>query len=197
MVRKCSIPALLSRSVIFALIAAAGGWAQTQPDLPHVLILATGGTIAGEQGEPGTLGGYEIRKPIAEIVAQVPELKKYAQVETEQFSNISSALMTPEQWILLAKRINTIFEKRTDVAGVVITHGTDRLEETAFFLHLTVKSDKPVVLVGAQRPPTGISPDGPINLLGAIRVASSSDSRGKGVVVVMDDRVISARDAQK
>jgi len=197
MSRRLFISILL---LLFIVLDASGTRAarlQSQPELPHVVVLATGGTIAGEQGEPGTLGGYEIRKPIAEIVAQVPELKKYAQVETEQFSNISSALMTPEQWILLAKRINTIFEKRTDVAGVVITHGTDRLEETAFFLHLTVKSDKPVVLVGAQRPPTGISPDGPINLLGAVRVASSSDSRGKGVVVVMDDRVISARDAQK
>src|SRR5215467_11044318 len=168
-----------------------------QSDLPRVLVIATGGTIAGEQGEPGTLGGYEIRKPIAEIVAQVPEIKRYAQVETEQFANIPSAQMTPEQWLQLARRINTTFEKRPEIAGIVITHGTDRLEETAFFLHLTVKSDKPVVLVGAQRPPTGISPDGPINLLSAVRVAAARDARGKGVVVVMDDRIISARDAEK
>jgi L-asparaginase type II len=165
--------------------------------MPHVLVIATGGTIAGEQGEPGTLGGYEIRKPIADIVAQVPEIKRFAQVETEQFSNIPSALMTPDQWLLLARRINTVFEKRPEIAGIVITHGTDRLEETAFFLHLTVKSDKPVVVVGAQRPPTGISPDGPINLLSAVRVAAAHDSRGKGTLVVMDDRIISARDAQK
>src|SRR5215831_5438577 len=171
--------------------------ATSQSDLPHVLVLATGGTIAGEQGEPGTLGGYEIRKPIAEIVAQVPEIKRYAQVETEQFSNIPSAQITPEQWLLLARRINLVFEKRSEIAGVVITHGTDRLEETAFFLHLTVRSDKPVVLVGAQRPATGISPDGPINLLSAIRVAAAHESRGKGALVVMDDRIISARDAQK
>jgi L-asparaginase len=130
-------------------------------------------------------------------VAQVPELKRYAQVETEQFSNIPSALMTPEQWLLLSRKINTVFEKKPELAGVVVTHGTDRLEETAFFLHLTVRSDKPVVLVGAQRPPTGISPDGPINLLAAVRVAVAHDSRGKGAVVVMDDRVISARDVQK
>jgi len=197
MVRKCSIPPLLSNLVIFVLVAAAGGWAQTEPDLPHVLILATGGTIAGEQGEPGTLGGYEIRKPIAEIVAQVPELKKYAQVETEQFSNIASAVITPEQWLQLSRRINAIFDKRSDISGVVVTHGTDRLEETAFFLHLTVKSEKPVVIVGAQRPPTGISPDGPINLLSAVRVAAAHDARDKGTLVVMDDRIISARDAQK
>jgi L-asparaginase len=166
-------------------------------DLPHVLIIATGGTIAGEQGEPGTLGGYEIRRPIGEIVAGVPELKRYAQVETEQFANIPSAYMTPDQWLQLARRINATLEKRPEIAGVVVTHGTDRLEETAFFLHLTVKSDKPVVVVGAQRPATGISPDGPINLLDAVRVAASHDARGKGTMVVMDDRIISARDVQK
>ena len=182
-------------SFVFLFVIRAG--AQIQSDLPHVLVLATGGTIAGEQGEPGTLGGYEIRKPIAEIVGGVPEIKRYAQVETEQFSNIPSAMMTPEQWLLLARRINTAFEKHPELAGVVVTHGTDRLEETAFFLHLTVRSDKPVVLVGAQRPPTGISPDGPINLLAAVRVAAAHDSRGKGALVVMDDRIISARDAQK
>src|SRR5215471_18977522 len=102
----------------------------SQNDLPHVLVIATGGTIAGEQGEPGTLGGYEIRKPVSEIVAQVPEIKRYAQVDTEQFANIPSAQMTPDQWLLLARRINAIFEKRTDLAGIVVTHGTDRLEET-------------------------------------------------------------------
>ena len=185
----------ISAWFIFLFVIRAG--AQIQSDLPHVLVLATGGTIAGEQGEPGTLGGYEIRKPIAEIVRDVPEIKRYAQVETEQFSNIPSAMMTPEQWLLLARRINTAFEKHPELAGVVVTHGTDRLEETAFFLHLTVRSDKPVVLVGAQRPPTGISPDGPINLLAAVRVAAAHDSRGKGALVVMDDRIISARDAQK
>ena len=185
----------ISAWFIFLFVIRAG--AQIQSDLPHVLVLATGGTIAGEQGEPGTLGGYEIRKPIAEIVRDVPEIKRYAQVETEQFSNIPSAMMTPEQWLLLARRINTAFEKHSELAGVVVTHGTDRLEETAFFLHLTVRSDKPVVLVGAQRPPTGISPDGPINLLAAVRVAAAHDSRGKGALVVMDDRIISARDAQK
>ncbi len=90
-----------------------------------------------------------------------------------------------------------MLEKRADLAGIVITHGTDRLEETAFFLHLTVRSEKPIVVVGAQRPPTGISPDGPINLLSAIRVAVSEEARGKGAMVVMDQRIISARDVQK
>jgi L-asparaginase type II len=171
--------------------------ATAQSELPRVLVIATGGTIAGEQGEPGTLGGYDIKKTVNELVALVPEVKKYAQIETEQFSNVSSPNITPDHWLQLARRINAVFEKRTDLAGIVITHGTDRLEETAFFLHLTVKSDKPVVIVGAQRPPTGISPDGPINLLSAIRVAVSEEARGKGAMVVMDQRIISARDVQK
>ena len=192
MLRKTFISVL---AFLFAAGIPAPGAAQS--DVPKVLVIATGGTIAGEQGEPGTLGGYEIRKPIAEIISQVPELRRYAQVEAEQFSNMPSAFITPENWLQLARRINMLFDKRPDLAGVVITHGTDRLEETAFFLHLTVKSDKPVVIVGAQRPPTGISPDGPINLLAAVRVAAAHDARGKGALVVMDDRIISARDAQK
>src|SRR5215471_7185823 len=196
MVRRSSKAALITVLLLFQVSAGTRASAQAQSDLPRVLIIATGGTIAGE-GEPGTLGAYEIRKPIAEIVAQVPELKKYAQVETEQFSNLPSALITPDQWLLLARRINSVFEKRGDLSGIVVTHGTDRLEETAFFLHLTVRFDKPVVVVGAQRPPTGISPDGPINLLSAVRVAAARDSRGKGTLVVMDDRIISARDAEK
>ena len=171
--------------------------APAQAELPRVLIIATGGTIAGEQGEPGTLAGYDIRRPIGEIVASVPEIRKYAQVETTQFANIPSAYITPDQWLQLARNINSVFEKRPEIAGIVVTHGTDRLEETAFFLHLTVKSEKPVVIVGAQRPATGISPDGPINLLSAARVAAAPGSRGKGVLVVMDDRIISARDAEK
>src|SRR5215831_20224501 len=196
MVRRSSKAALITVLLLFQVSAGIRASAQSESDLPRVLIIATGGTIAGE-GEPGTLGAYEIRKPIAEIVAQVPELKKYTQVETEQFSNIPSALITPDQWLLLARRINNIFEKRNDVAGIVVTHGTDRLEETAFFLHLTVRSDKPVVVVGAQRASTAVSPDGPINLLAAVRVAAAHDSRGKGTLVVMDDRIISARDAEK
>ena len=187
---------MLRHSTIAGLVLAAG-LASAQSELPHVLVIATGGTIAGEQGEPGTLGGYDIKKSVNEVVALVPEVKKYAQIETEQFSNVSSPNITPDHWLQLARRINAVLEKRADLAGIVITHGTDRLEETAFFLHLTVRSEKPIVVVGAQRPPTGISPDGPINLLSAIRVAVSEEARGKGAMVVMDQRIISARDVQK
>ena len=190
MLKALSISGLLC---VFAVWA----HAQSPAELPRVMIIATGGTIAGEQGEPGTLGGYDIRKPIAEIVSEVPEVKKYARIETVQFANVPSAYISPNQWLQLARNINSVFEKRPEIAGIVVTHGTDRLEETAFFLHLTVKADRPVVVVGAQRPPTGISPDGPINLLSAVRVAAAHDARGKGVMVVMDDRILSARDAEK
>jgi L-asparaginase len=195
MFRRSWVSALAVGFILFNTSAAKHAIAQSE--LPRVLVVATGGTIAGEQGQPGTLGGYDIRKSVNEVVGLVPEVRKYAQIETEQFSNIPSPDVTPDQWLKLARLVNTVLEKRPELAGVVITHGTSRLEETAFFLHLTVKSSKPVVVVGAQRPPTGISPDGPINLLAAIRVAASHDAREKGVMVVMDDRIISARDAQK
>jgi len=171
--------------------------AQERAALPKVRVVATGGTIAGEQREPGTLGRYDVKKGVNEIVALIPHVERYAQVETEQFSNIPSPNITPEDWLRLAQRINTLFKERPDLSGIVVTHGTARLEETAFFLHLTVRSDRPVVIVGAQRPPTGISPDGPINLLSAIRVAAAAASRGKGVTAVMDDRIMSARDVTK
>src|SRR5262245_16231463 len=179
MLNRSSILVLLLAPLLFHTSVRIDARTQSQSDQPKVLLIATGGTIAGE-GEPGTIGAYEIRKPIAEIVAQVPELKKYAQIETEQFSNIASSLITPDQWLLLARKINLVFEKRPDIAGIVVTHGTDRLEETAFFLHLTVRSDKPVVIVGAQRPPTAISPDGPINLLSAVRVATAYEPGATG-----------------
>jgi L-asparaginase type II len=185
--------------VLVSIVVCAAGHAVAQdaPPLPKVRVVATGGTIAGEQRDPGTLGGYEIKKSVNEIVALIPNVQRYAQVETEQFSNVPSPSITPDHWLRLAQRINTLFQERPDLSGIVVTHGTARLEETAFFLYLTIKSDKPVVVVGAQRPPTGISPDGPINLLSAIRVAGAPQSRGKGVTVVMDDRIISARDVTK
>lgn len=187
--------------LLIALFAALPAFAQpqpvAQPALPSVRIIATGGTIAGVQDAPGTLGGYRAgTRTVSEIVQSVPELARFAQIETEQFSNVASTEIMPSQWVGLAKRVNELLQ-RPDLAGVVVTHGTDRLEETAFFLYLTVKSDKPVVVVGSQRPATGISPDGPINLLAAVRTAASPDARGMGVLVVMDDRIISARENRK
>jgi L-asparaginase len=169
-----------------------------QPSLPRVRIVATGGTIAGVQDAPGTLGGYRAgARSIGEIVKSVPELARFAEIETEQFLNVASTEILPGQWLALSKRINQLLADDESLAGIVVTHGTDRLEETAFFLYLTVRSARPVVVVGAQRPATGISPDGPINLLSAVRTAGAPQSRGMGVMVVMDDRIISARESRK
>lgn len=173
--------------------------AQTEsPPRPRLLVIATGGTIAGVQDVPGTIGKYRSGTLTAEqILASVPQVAQFAQVETQQFSNVPSALISPAQWIALARRIDAALRSRPDLAGVIVTHGTDRLEETAFFLYLTVRSEKPVIMVGAQRPATGISADGPINLLAAVRTAVSPQAVGKGVMVVMDDRIISAREVRK
>jgi L-asparaginase len=183
--------------LLLLVLTLSNGGAALAQRLPKVMVIATGGTIAGEQREPGTLGGYEIRKSVNEVVAQVPEVRKYADVETEQFVNLPSPSISPAHWLQLSRRINELLRTRPDLSGIVVTHGTSRLEETAFFLHLTVMSDKPVVVVGAQRPPTGISPDGPINLLSAIRLAATPEAKGKGALVVMDERILSAREAQK
>jgi L-asparaginase len=199
------------RVVALALLAGGAGGAGAQgtpgaapvaarPDttLPRVLVIATGGTIAGVQDAPGTLGGYRAGTLSAEqVVASVPELARHARVEAEQFSNVASTNITPAMWMGLARRINAVLRERPELAGVVVTHGTDRLEETAFFLYLTVRSDKPVVVVGAQRPATGISPDGPMNLLSAGRTAASPQAVAKGVLVVMDERILSAREVRK
>jgi L-asparaginase len=118
-------------------------------------------------------------------------------VRVEQIFNIASQDMTLENWVSLANRINQIFANDLTVAGIVITHGTSTLEETAYFLNLTVKHDRPVVLVGSMRPATAISADGPLNLLNAVRTAASPDARGKGVLVVMNDEINAARDVTK
>jgi L-asparaginase len=192
------VRSLLFASLVGAVASGASGQSAESAPKPKVLVLATGGTIAGVQDAPGTLGRYRAGTLTAEqVVASVPELSRHAQVEAEQFSNVASTQITPAHWVALARRIDSVFRTRKDLAGIVVTHGTDRLEETAFFLYLTVRSDKPVIVVGAQRPATGISPDGPINLLAAVRTAASSQAVGKGVMVVMDDRILSAREVRK
>ena len=164
---------------------------------PRVLVIGTGGTIASVQDAPGTLGRYRPALTADQLLASVPAVGEYARVETEQFSNLPSSQITPAQWMALSRRIDDVLRSDPGLAGIVVTHGTDRLEETGFFLYLTVRSEKPVILVGAQRPSTGISADGPINLLAAVRTAASAQAVGKGVLVVMDDRIISAREARK
>lgn len=182
--------------------AALGCSAEVHVALPRVVVVGTGGTIAGAQKkeEQGTLGSYRAGSlKVDALVSGLPqsELAKHATVECEQFLNVASPAITPTHWLSLSRRINELFAGPDPPAGVVVTHGTDRLEETAFWLYLTVASDRPVVIVGAQRPATGLSPDGPVNLLSAIRVAASPQSIGMGAVVVMDDRIMSARECRK
>lgn len=167
--------------------------------LPHVRVLATGGTIAGKGDSPLQTMGYRAGQlTIDEILERLPGISQIARVSGEQFVNLPSSALTPEDWLNLARRVNEILKENDDpVDGIVITHGTDTMEETAYFLNLVVKSDKPVVMVGAMRPATALSPDGPMNLVNAIRVACSDQARRLGVLVVMNDEIFSARDVTK
>lgn len=157
-----------------------------------VVILATGGTIAGT-GEKGKVTGYKPGQITAEeLIDSIPELAEVAPIEALQVCNINSDDITSEIWLTLAKTIN---EKAKDpnVAGFVITHGTDTMDETAYFLNLTLKTDKPVVLTGAMRPATSISADGPMNLYQSVTVAANEKSKGRGVLIVFSDTIYSAR----
>jgi len=162
--------------------------------LPTVAVLSTGGTIASKH-DP-LKGGYLPALSGEELVAAVPAIKKVAQIQVEQISNISSSDMTPEIWVRLAARVNALLADPA-IAGIVVTHGTNTLEETAYFLDLTTRNTKPVVLVGAERPASDFDSDGPRNLLDAIRVASAPEALDKGVMVVMNGQVNAARDVTK
>ena len=152
---------------------------------PNIRILATGGTIAGTGGSSTATNYTAGQMAIATLLEAVPELQDIANVEGEQVVRIGSQDMSDEVWLILAKRINELLND-PNVDGIVITHGTDTMEETAYFLNLTVHSDKPVVLVGAMRPSTAISADGPRNLYNAVVTAAAPESRDKGVLVVMN-----------
>jgi L-asparaginase len=171
--------------------------AAPQPNLPNVVILATGGTIAGSGAASTTTVGYtSATVAVDALIAAVPELKKVANVRGEQVFQIASENMNNDYWLKLAKRVNTLLAQ-PEVDGIVITHGTDTLEETGYFLDLVVKSRKPVVLVGAMRPSTALSADGPINLYNSVILAGSKEAIGKGVLTAMNDQICTARDVTK
>ncbi|CNB69018.1 L-asparaginase 2 [Yersinia similis] len=162
--------------------------------LPNITLLATGGTIAGG-GDSATKSNYTAGKlGVEALVEAVPAIKDIANVQGEQVVNIGSQDMNDDVWLTLAKKIN---EDCTKTDGFVITHGTDTLEETAYFLDLTVNCDKPVVIVGAMRPATALGADGPLNLYNAVVVASEADSAKRGVLVAMNDTVLTGRDVVK
>src|SRR5215510_10787783 len=163
---------------------------------PNIVVLATGGTIAGAAASDVQAGYTSGQVGVDELLKAVPQANKIATLRGEQVANIGSQDMNDEVWIKLADRVNALLAQ-SDVDGIVITHGTDTIEETAYFLNLVVKSRKPVVIVGAMRPSTAISADGPINLYNAVILAGSPEAVGKGVLVVLNDQINGAREVTK
>jgi L-asparaginase len=179
-----------------ALLIAVSSWAQAAK--PIVYVLSLGGTIAGSGSSSTDLSNYKPGAILGEqLVKAVPQISQISDVRVEQVVNVNSSDITIENWLMLSKRINAIIKETPAVSGFVITSGTNTLEETAYFLNLTVRSDKPVVLVGAMRPATAISADGPLNLLNAVRTAISPDAKGKGTLIVLNDEINAARDTTK
>lgn len=163
---------------------------------PTIYLLATGGTIAGSSSSALSSGYKAGQLGVDALISAIPQLKDQVNLKGEQVSNIGSQEMDNATWLKLARRVSVLL-KRSDVQGIVITHGTDTMEETAYFLDLVIKSDKPVVLVGAMRNANSLSADGPLNLYNAIHVAMSKQAVGKGVLVVMDDSIHAAREVSK
>lgn len=183
---------------VLAFILALGISVAAQPAKPIVYVLSTGGTIAGSGSSSTDLSNYKPGAILGEqLVKAVPQIAQIADVRVEQIVNIPSHDITIANWLTLAQRIQRIIAETPAVAGFVVTHGTNTLEETAYFLNLTVRSDKPVVLVGSMRPATAISADGPLNLLNAVKTATSVDAKGKGGLIVMNDEILGARDTTK
>lgn len=159
-----------------------------QAALPRVRLVATGGTISNRRGG---------RLTADELVTSIPGLDAVARVEAEQFLNVASGEITLEQWLALARRLDALFRAEPDLAGIVVTSGTDTLEELAYFLHLTVRDPRPVVVTGSMRNPSTVGYEGQANLLAAVRVAGDFASRGRGTLVVLNDEINGARDVTK
>jgi L-asparaginase len=181
-------PALAGQTVAPAPPAAVVQPVTPATPLPRVRLVATGGTISNRRGG---------RLTADEILAYVPGMAGVAAVEGEQFTNAASAQITLDQWLALARRLNTIFHDDPALSGIVITSGTDTLEELAYFLHLTVRDRRPVVLTGSMRNPSQVGYEGPANLLAAVRVAGDAAAAGRGVLVVLNDEINGARDVTK
>jgi L-asparaginase len=172
------------------------GNGNAKDNLPTVVVLATGGTIAGAASTDVQAGYTSGQVGVEQLLNAVPQAKKLAHLRGEQISNIGSQDMNDEVWIKLATRVNELLAM-PDVTGVVITHGTDTIEETAYFLNLVVKSDKPVVLTASMRPSTALSADGPLNFYNAVAIAADKAAVGRGVLVVVNDWIHGASSLTK
>jgi L-asparaginase len=189
------LPSLAAEYTVAAPAAAAQAAAAkpaptTAADAPRarVRLVATGGTISNRSGG---------RLTAEDLIHLVPQLDRYARVESEQFANVASSQLSLDQWLGLSKRINELLASEPGLGGVVVTSGTDTLEELAYFLHLTVRSDRPVVVVGSMRRPEAVGYEGAANLLAAFRVAADPESRNRGALVVLNDEIQSAREVTK
>ena len=177
---------LVAAGLTLALAGSVALAAGSETTLPKIYVLATGGTIAGAAASDVQAGYASGQVGVEQLLAAVPQAKKLAVLQGEQISNIGSQDMNDTVWFKLAKRVNDI-AAMPDVAGIVITHGTDTIEETAYFLNLVVKTRKPVVLTAAMRPSTALSADGPLNFYNAVAVAADKEAAGRGVLVVIND----------
>lgn len=179
--------------ILFLLLPA---WAvRAEERKPSVHLLATGGTIAGKASSETATTGYEAGAlGVEDLLSALPEVKDYAHVTGEEICGIDSKDMTDTIWLTLAERVNELAGKKD---GLVIIHGTDTMEETAWFLQLTVNPSIPLVLTGAMRPATALSADGPMNLLNAVRLAGDPSAKGKGALVMMNDTIFAARNVTK
>ncbi len=187
-----------TRVLGFAAVVALSGPATAvlAADLPEIRVLATGGTIAGAQASATDYGYQSGAYDVNSLISAVPNLDKLAVITGEQVANIGSQDMNDEIWLTLAKRLNAVLaDAGTD--GALITHGTDTLEETSYFLSLVTKSDKPVVMVGSMRPATAISADGPGNIYNGVAVATNPGAKGRGTLVVLNDEIHFARNVVK
>lgn len=179
-------------SILLMIIISVSAYAKK----PKIAIIATGGTIAGIN-ESSTKAGYlPAQITVDAIINSAPQISEIADIEPIQLCNISSQAMNDITWISLSRLIDSLFAT-SSFDGVVVTHGTDTMEETAFFLHLIIKYPNPIVLTGAMRPSTSLSADGPMNLYNAVVLAASPDARHKGVMIVMNDYILSADDVTK
>lgn len=187
----------LMLALVFALAAVPADAQRTGAAAPaRVLVLGTGGTIAG-QASSRAMDAYNAGKvSAADLIVAVPGIDKLAQISADQVASIGSQDMNDEVWFDLVTRIRRVIDKK-EADAVVITHGTDTMEETAFFLNTVLDTDLPIVLVGSMRPSTAIGADGPANLYEAVKVAAAPEARGRGVLVVLNDTIHGARWVQK